>query len=183
MRGRAAGSQRRSGTAPDCAIWRVRNCLMSGRYTRTKFRVSGRACVTGERRGVWPCAMPQETVCSAEIARPCLLEWSSIPGGPILFTTFRDGNDNLYMMNADGTGAQTLLVDTGEHDWQPDWSPDGTWIVFTQQDITTGNDEIWVVDANGSSGPHHDRGRPEPDAGDDRPRRRFETVMGPLIGS
>jgi Tol biopolymer transport system component len=69
----------------------------------------------------------------------------------ILFTTYRDGNDNLYVMSANGTG-QTLLVDTGEHDWQPDWSPDGTRIVFTQQGIVSGNDEIFVVNADGVTG-------------------------------
>jgi Tol biopolymer transport system component len=69
----------------------------------------------------------------------------------ILFTTFRDGDDNIYVMSADGTG-QRLRVDTGEHDWQPDWSPDGTRIVFTRQGIVSGNDEIFVVNADGLTG-------------------------------
>lgn len=74
----------------------------------------------------------------------------SMNSAQILFTTFRTGSDDLFVMDRDGMN-QTLRVDTGEHDWQPDWSPDGTRIVFTVQD-GAGVDNIWIVNADGQTG-------------------------------
>jgi len=75
----------------------------------------------------------------------------SMNSAQILFTTFRTGSDDLFIMDADGMN-QTLLLDTGDHDWQPDWSPDGTRIVFTVQGVASGVDNIWIVNADGSTG-------------------------------
>lgn len=61
----------------------------------------------------------------------------------VLFTSFRDGVDNIYEMRKDGS-IQHLRINTGLHDYQPDWSPDGRNIAFTQQDFA-GNDNIFVV--------------------------------------
>lgn len=41
-----------------------------------------------------------------------------------------------------------VLVDHGKHCYDPAWSPDGEKVVFVSQ--VTANDEIWVVDADGS---------------------------------
>jgi len=41
----------------------------------------------------------------------------------------RDGNDEIYVMNADGT-AQTNLTNDQSSDTEPRWSPDGTQIAF-----------------------------------------------------
>ena len=42
--------------------------------------------------------------------------------GRIAFTSYRDGNNEIYVMNADGS-AQTNLTNNPADDWGPSWSP------------------------------------------------------------
>ena len=66
----------------------------------------------------------------------------------IAFATNRDGDSEIYSMNADGSG-QTNLTDNPASDVHPALSPDGTKVAFaTNRD---GNYEIYVMDADGSS--------------------------------
>ena len=44
--------------------------------------------------------------------------------GRIAFDSMRDGNPEIYVMNADGSGV-TRLTDNSAGDWRPRWSPDG----------------------------------------------------------
>ena len=71
----------------------------------------------------------------------------SIDPRQIAFTSSRDGNDEIYVMNADGSGV-TRLTDHPGRDTSPDWSPDGRQIAFTSE--RDGNDEIYVMNADGS---------------------------------
>jgi hypothetical protein len=67
--------------------------------------------------------------------------------GKIAFVSSRDGNQEIYVMNADGTG-QTRLTDNVSFDGSPRWSPDGTKIIFeTDRDD---DQEIYVMNANGT---------------------------------
>lgn len=47
------------------------------------------------------------------------------PGAKIAFQSNRDGNREIYVMNANGTG-QTNLTNNLAEDFAPAWSPDGT---------------------------------------------------------
>ena len=69
--------------------------------------------------------------------------WSP-DGSMIVFESTRDGNREIYRMNADGTAQTRLTTDPGL-DSSPDWSPDGTRIVFAR------DAEIWTMDATGAS--------------------------------
>jgi dipeptidyl aminopeptidase/acylaminoacyl peptidase len=64
--------------------------------------------------------------------------------GKIAFDTNRDGNEEIYVMNPDGTG-QTRLTSDGASDFGPAWSPDGTKIAFNK------GFDIFVMNADGST--------------------------------
>ena len=72
--------------------------------------------------------------------------WSP-DGSRIAFDSERDGNLEVYVMNADGTG-QTRLTDNPAADGVPAWSPDGSRIAFMSN--RDGDYEIYVMNTDGS---------------------------------
>ncbi len=68
-------------------------------------------------------------------------------GGLIAFTSGRDGNAEIYLMAADGSG-QRRLTRNPPANFAPAWSPDGRRIAFTS--FRDGNAEIYVMAADGS---------------------------------
>ncbi len=66
--------------------------------------------------------------------------------GEIVFQSDRDGNLEIYSMNADGSGV-TRLTTNRAPDLVPAWSPDGREITFTSG--RDGNREIYVMNADG----------------------------------
>ena len=54
---------------------------------------------------------------------------STVPAGRIAFCTDRDGNYDMYMMDANGDN-QAPLKSGGGWNWNPDWSPDGTQVAY-----------------------------------------------------
>ena len=75
--------------------------------------------------------------------------WSP-DGRSIAFTSDRDGNREIYVMDANGDNLQNLTNDSSQ-DRSPSWSPDGRSIVFTSDRVGGGNYEIYVMDANGDN--------------------------------
>ena len=74
----------------------------------------------------------------------------------ISFVSNRDGNAEIYVMNADGTGV-TRLSNDPENDSSPAWSPDGSRIAFSRTKIVVDDlfrrevsGEIYVMNADGS---------------------------------
>ena len=81
-------------------------------------------------------------------ARDYLPVWSP-DGSRILFTSERDGNGEVYVMNADGSNPVNLTNNpASDAAWAGAWSPDGTKIVFKTG--RTGDGEIFVMNADGS---------------------------------
>ena len=69
-------------------------------------------------------------------------------GSKIAFYSSRDGNFEIYTMNADGTNP-TRLTNNAANDFGPSWSPDGSKIVFNSS--RDGNFEIYTMNADGTS--------------------------------
>jgi TolB protein len=65
----------------------------------------------------------------------------------IAFTSNRDGNPEIYVVNRDGSGLRRLTSHP-ENDVTPTWSPTGQQIAFTSN--RGGNPNIWIMNADGS---------------------------------
>jgi len=73
--------------------------------------------------------------------------WSP-DGTRIAFSSNRDGNWEIYVMEADGSGITRLTINRSADDAAPAWSPDGSRIAFhTNRDD---NYEIYVMNPDGS---------------------------------
>jgi TolB protein len=72
-------------------------------------------------------------------------EWSP-DGTRIAFPSRRDGNFEIYVIDADGRNLQRLTSTPSAEDF-PAWSPDGTQIVFSR---TEGDEGTFVMNADGS---------------------------------
>ncbi len=68
-------------------------------------------------------------------------------GSQIAFVSDRDGNPEIYVMDADGSNQRRLTTDSAD-DRVPAWSPDGTKIAFSSR--RDGNWEIYVMNADGT---------------------------------
>jgi hypothetical protein len=73
-------------------------------------------------------------------------------GSRIAYVTDRDGNTEIYVMNADGSNPRRL-TNTTAAEGSPAWTPDGTRIVYASNAVegTTGTFHIWMMNADGSS--------------------------------
>ena len=65
----------------------------------------------------------------------------------IAFTSMRDGNTEIYVMDGDG-GNQRRVTVNPTYDRYPAWSPDGKMIAFVSN-RNRGRNQIWVIDAAG----------------------------------
>jgi len=70
-------------------------------------------------------------------------------GSQIAFRSQRDGNDEIYIMNSDGT-CQLNLTNNPADDWSPAFSPDGTQIAFAHFFDSNSFSDIAVINADGS---------------------------------
>ena len=82
------------------------------------------------------------TIDPAQDLRPA---WSP-DGAQIAFFSVRSGNNDIWVMDADGENQRQLTTDPGD-DRRPAWSPDGTLIAFDSD--RAGRRDIWVMDTNG----------------------------------
>ncbi len=126
-----------------------------GRVNRREDR--GVEVAVGAGPGSWeaPFGDPLVTLFDGPKSAPGVYDsagtWSP-DGAQIAFESDVDGDMDIYVMNADGTGVRQLTgaePDADAHDEGPAWSPDGLQIAFTSG---TGNltGDIHVMNADGS---------------------------------
>jgi TolB protein len=70
------------------------------------------------------------------------------PGGKIAFVTFRDGDQEVYLMNVDGSGQRNLTQSPGSDDYDPDLSRDGQQLAFVSNRL--GVPQVFVMNVDGA---------------------------------
>jgi len=68
--------------------------------------------------------------------------------GKIAFVTIRDGNEEIYVMDDDGSNPRNITQNPA-NDNEPSWSPDGKKIAFNSD--RDGNWEVYVMNADSSN--------------------------------
>ena len=78
--------------------------------------------------------------------------WAKAPETPkIAFTSFRDGNRDIYLMNPDGT-QQVKITNHPARDTSPVWSPTGEQILFSSdRNKEQLHWDIYLMDADGTN--------------------------------
>ena len=74
----------------------------------------------------------------------------AVPRAQIVFSSHRDGNWEIYVMDTDGKNLRRLTHNPLD-EWEPSWSPDGKRIAFTASEdrIVDQHPQIYVMDADG----------------------------------
>ena len=85
---------------------------------------------------------------STRAAAPRAPAETAAGGGKIAFVSDRDGNREIYVVNADGSGLSQLTNDLTD-DAVPIWSPDGEYLLFTCNIVGEESDHC-VMKADGS---------------------------------
>jgi len=80
--------------------------------------------------------------------RPIAINPAATFNGRIAFVSYRDQDEEIYVMNADGSG-QTRLTNSPFADREPMFSPDGQTIVFVSQ--RAGGHKLFIMNADGSN--------------------------------
>jgi Tol biopolymer transport system component len=73
--------------------------------------------------------------------------WARPSGDRIAFTTFRKGNADIYIKNANGLGPETPLLETPENESIEAWSNDGKYIAYKRG--PEGSEDIWILPLTG----------------------------------
>ena len=91
------------------------------------------------------------------------MAWDAMPrwapdGRRVAFISDRDGGDNLWVVNADGSGARRITREVDNALSSPAWTPDGQYLVVrrfgpypTAENYLT-NVPLWMYHVNGGSG-------------------------------
>jgi Tol biopolymer transport system component len=65
--------------------------------------------------------------------------------------TFGSDDGDIWVVNANGSGARPLVAWRGSREQGAAWSPDGAWIAFqSDRDASDGLPRVWIARADGS---------------------------------
>ena len=96
-------------------------------------------------------------------------------GKSIVFLSDRDGSENVWVANADGTNSRKLSRDQSTDFASPTWSADGTYIIVSRQPGGANTYELWMYHTRGGGGVQITKAKPKPDT----PGNRRLNAMGP----
>jgi imidazolonepropionase-like amidohydrolase/Tol biopolymer transport system component len=89
-------------------------------------------------------------------------------GKRIAYISDRDGAENLWIANADGSDPRQLTRDKQAEYTSPAWTPDGDYVLVSRQEgALTGPFDLWMYHAKGGAGVQVTRGMTRPIASND----------------
>jgi Tol biopolymer transport system component len=95
-----------------------------------------------------------QTRLTNDMENECEPSWSP-DGSKIAFRSNPGGNLEIYVMNSDGTNQINLTNYIGTNymgnDYEPSWSPDGSKIAFYSTRHGHGNEEIYIMNSDGTN--------------------------------
>ena len=77
-------------------------------------------------------------------------KWSP-DGAKIAFLSDRNGAENLWIANADGSSPKALSKERQAKFVSPVWTPDGRFVLVSRSTPNSGTYEIWIYGVNGGS--------------------------------
>ena len=127
-------------TGNDSWSWTDGAFSCSGTSTYTGTRLTGSGC------GTPPPSASNLVQLTTDANSDGTPDWSS-DGKKIVFSSNRTGNNEIWIMNADGN-SQTQLTNTTANEGHPHFSPDSKQIVFWSE--RSGIREVWIMNSDGS---------------------------------
>lgn len=125
------------------AFIRSRVVAVAGTGCAAVVLTAGAAAASGPARLDAAHTPPPASAAAVASGRIAFSEWDLLPGGNL------SGHSDVYTINPDGTARRQLThVSATQAAGVPDWSPDGTKIVYESNQ--TGDYRIWVMNADGS---------------------------------
>jgi Tol biopolymer transport system component len=133
---------RLSTRSPRASI-RFRVAAVAGTSCAAVALAAGTTAASGQARPDAAGTSSQAAAAAVANGRIAFSEWDLLPGGNLT------GHSDVYTINPDGTARRQLThVSATQAAGAPDWSPDGTKIVYESNQ--TGDYRIWVMNADGS---------------------------------
>lgn len=92
----------------------------------------------------------------------------------IAFLSDRDGNENIWIMRADGSEAKQVSKDASGEFASPSWSPDGNYVFVSKAGFGIATFEIWMYHMQGGTGVQVTKAKPAPNT----PRPERHNALG-----
>jgi Tol biopolymer transport system component/imidazolonepropionase-like amidohydrolase len=73
-------------------------------------------------------------------------------GRRVVFISDKSGDENVWVANADGSGARQLTTGRENSYYSPEWTPDGEYIVVSRSNTFSGAEKLWLYHIDGGRG-------------------------------
>lgn len=100
-------------------------------------------------------------------------------GHKLTFVSDRNGADNVWIANSDGTHAYPVTKDRHTDFISPEWTPDGRFVLAERGSDVFGGRELWMYDTNGGAGIQITKASPAPKTPSDRQTNVAGAVSSP----